>query len=239
MKISSVTIAAAVIVSLGAAGVAAASDQAGKADKDLGKLSVDGAAAYQDIGLARLAIYNGKTDDATRLVNDAMASLNRAKSDDAVFNKAESDLTPPKTAAAEATKTGARGQERDRLGAGRWRIHTRRDIGADIGQGRGGQRSQQAFAQRRARQGEGCAEGRLGGRGLCDDAGTADADHAGCSAGGEVVVPITNITRAGQQLRDAQMGVRYDTVEFQANPHAASRGHCQSERVTRFASGRL
>jgi hypothetical protein len=221
MKISSVTIAAAVIVSLGAAGVAAASDQAGKADKDLGKLSVDGAAAYQDIGLARLAIYNGKTDDATRLVNDAMASLNRAKSDDAVFNKAESDLTPPKNAAAETPKTAPASKT-----AIAW-VPVDGEFILD-----------ETLAPTSAKTGavnEANKHLRNGEPDKAKDAlkvASADADYVMTLA--PLMQTMQDVQQAakllsnheyyaaGQQLRDAQMGVRYDTVEFQANPHAAS-----------------
>ena len=109
MTIRSVTVAAALAVTLGAAGAAVAADQTGpaatKADKDLGKLSIDGAGAYQDIGLARLAIYDGKPDMAVKLVDEATASLSRAKTDDSVFMKAEADLNPPKTAAASTPRT--------------------------------------------------------------------------------------------------------------------------------------
>lgn len=68
----------------------------GAADKDYAKLSIDGAHAFQDVGLARLAIFDGKPAMAIKLVSDAQAAMGRAKSDDTVFMKAEADLTTTK-----------------------------------------------------------------------------------------------------------------------------------------------
>jgi hypothetical protein len=75
------------------------------ATKDFGHLSIDGVRAFQDIGLARLAIYDGKPDGAAKLITDAQQALTRAKTDDTVFVKAESELTPPKNAPAPASTT--------------------------------------------------------------------------------------------------------------------------------------
>ena len=58
-------------------------------DKDFGRLSAAGVSAFDDVHLARLAIYDGKTDEATKLIADAKASLAIAKGDDTVFTKAE------------------------------------------------------------------------------------------------------------------------------------------------------
>jgi hypothetical protein len=65
------------------------------AGKDFGRLSADGVSAFNDVSLARLAIFEGKTDEAAKLIADAQVSLGKAKTDDAVFTKAESDLHPP------------------------------------------------------------------------------------------------------------------------------------------------
>jgi hypothetical protein len=71
----------------------AAENQSGKlADKDFGRLSQDGADAFEDIHLARLAIFDGRTGQAAKLVADAQAALEKAKADDSVFTKAEAEL---------------------------------------------------------------------------------------------------------------------------------------------------
>jgi cytoskeletal protein RodZ len=84
---------------------------AGKAtDKDFGRLSVDGATAFADVHLARVAIFDGNTTEAGKLVADAQSSLDKAKMDNATFMRAESDLhTPPQAASANnaATNTAA------------------------------------------------------------------------------------------------------------------------------------
>ena len=64
------------------------------ADHDFGKLSADGVRGFTDIKLARLAIFDGKTAQAKTLIDDAQSALNKAKSDDTVFTKAEADLKP-------------------------------------------------------------------------------------------------------------------------------------------------
>jgi hypothetical protein len=92
------------ITTLCAAGAAWAADtpapvqvataQQNAADKDYGKLSADGATGYQDLALTRLAIFDGRVDDAKKYVNMADAAFGKAKGDDTVFNKAEVDLKP-------------------------------------------------------------------------------------------------------------------------------------------------
>jgi hypothetical protein len=64
-------------------------------DKDFGRLSTDGVSAFSDIHLARMAIFDGKTDEAAELVADAQVSLGKAKGDDTAFVKAESEFHTP------------------------------------------------------------------------------------------------------------------------------------------------
>lgn len=71
------------------------SPQMKKAETDIDKLSTDGIAAYRDVHLARLAIYEAKPDQARMFVSHAQASLDRAKGDETAFMKAEADLKPP------------------------------------------------------------------------------------------------------------------------------------------------
>ena len=65
------------------------------ANKELGKLSADGRKAFQDVRLARLAIFDGQTDQAKKYVDEAKVSIARAKTDDTGFMKAEASLKPP------------------------------------------------------------------------------------------------------------------------------------------------
>jgi hypothetical protein len=62
------------------------------ADADFGRLSKDGASAFEDLHLARIAIFEGRTGQAAKLVADARDSLEAAKSDNTSFLKAESEL---------------------------------------------------------------------------------------------------------------------------------------------------
>ncbi len=87
------------------AGIALAADQAmqtGQATqaqtalaKDAGKLSKDGARAYNDLALARLAIFDGRVKEAKTFADEADATFQKAKTDDSVFMKAESDMKTP------------------------------------------------------------------------------------------------------------------------------------------------
>lgn len=81
---------------LAAAPAGAGSDSSLKvAEKDFGRLSADGMSAFEDIHLARIAIFDGNTDEAAKFVIDAKASLANARIDGAAFLKAESDLRAP------------------------------------------------------------------------------------------------------------------------------------------------
>jgi hypothetical protein len=82
-----------------------ATPQQSAADKDFGKVSADGFRAFQDMTLTRLAIFDGRVDDAKKFVNDADTALGKAKTDDAVFTKAEADLKPTASTAEPASKT--------------------------------------------------------------------------------------------------------------------------------------
>ena len=66
------------------------------ANQDFGKVSNDGASAFQNVRLARLAIFDGKPSDAQNDIKAAAASLQKASADDTVFVKAEADLKAPK-----------------------------------------------------------------------------------------------------------------------------------------------
>jgi hypothetical protein len=65
------------------------------ADKDFSKLSADGSRAFQDLTLTRLAIYDGRIDDAKKYVGEAETALGKARTDETVFTKAEADLKAP------------------------------------------------------------------------------------------------------------------------------------------------
>jgi hypothetical protein len=66
-----------------------------QADRDFGHFSQDGAKAFTYIDLARLDIFDGQTAKAQQDVQQAEAMLSKAKSDDTVFTKAESELKVP------------------------------------------------------------------------------------------------------------------------------------------------
>lgn len=67
-------------------------------DKDVGKLSKDGAQALRDIQATRLAIFNAQPDKAKSLINKAKEEMAKAAKDDSVFMKTAAELTPAKSA---------------------------------------------------------------------------------------------------------------------------------------------
>ncbi|OLP52929.1 hypothetical protein BJF92_17935 [Rhizobium rhizosphaerae] len=107
---------AAVLLATTAVGGAYAADQAIKpettpvvaaervADKDVGKLSQDGAQAIQDVHAARLAIFNADPQQAKTLIHKADAAIEKAQKDDAVYLKAEAKLDAKLNQIADKTK---------------------------------------------------------------------------------------------------------------------------------------
>ena len=86
--------------SLAVGGAAYAADQTATPhetaiQKDVGKLSADGAKGFRDLHMARLAIFDADPAKARTLVGDAQAALAKAKTDESVFTKAEADLKAP------------------------------------------------------------------------------------------------------------------------------------------------
>ena len=78
--------------------------------KDFGKLSADGARGYQDIKLARLAIFDGNVGGAKTIVARAEAEFDKAKSDDSVFTKAEAAMRTRMVAKADDGKSADSGK---------------------------------------------------------------------------------------------------------------------------------
>ncbi|WP_298961668.1 YfdX family protein [uncultured Methylobacterium sp.] len=74
-------------------------------DRDVGKLSKDGAQAFRDMQLTRVAIFNADPAQAKSLIGQAQAALAKARTDDTVFTKDEAGLKTPADLA--ATKAGS------------------------------------------------------------------------------------------------------------------------------------
>jgi len=64
-------------------------------DKDVGKLSKDGAQGFRDLQMTRLAIFEANPAQAKDMIAKAQAAFAKAKTDDAQFTKAEADLKTP------------------------------------------------------------------------------------------------------------------------------------------------
>jgi hypothetical protein len=76
------------------------------ANKDFDKLSVDGAKAFRNVRLARLAIFDGQIDQAKKYVDEARTAITKAKTDDTAFLKDEASLRPPVGMSQKTTKSG-------------------------------------------------------------------------------------------------------------------------------------
>lgn len=68
------------------------SAQTSMVDKDVGRLSKDGAQGFRDLQLTRLAIFEANPAQAKDMIGKAQAAFAKAKTDDAQFTKAEADL---------------------------------------------------------------------------------------------------------------------------------------------------
>ena len=105
------------------AGVAYAADQSASpqassqekpAERDFGKLSASGASAYMEVNAARVAIFDGRVNEAKTLINKADTDLGQAKGDETAFMKAEADMKGPQTG--NADKTDATTASKDSAG---------------------------------------------------------------------------------------------------------------------------
>lgn len=65
------------------------------AQQDFGKLSSDGLSAIRDVHLARVAIFDANTALAKTDIQKAQAAIDKVKTADTSFVKAEADLKPP------------------------------------------------------------------------------------------------------------------------------------------------
>ncbi|GAB2572486.1 YfdX family protein [Dyella jejuensis] len=74
---------------------AAAPASSAAATRDFQQLSEQGSQAFQDIEIARIAIFNGHPQVAVTLIKRAQLSLIKAESDGTAFDKAEADLKSP------------------------------------------------------------------------------------------------------------------------------------------------
>ena len=104
----SFALAAALVASAGVPALAATPDNTAaqrSADHDFGKLSVDGGAALRDIRMVRLEIFDGNINGAKTDMAKATSELDRAKSDETVFTKAEADLKTPASMQGKSTQT--------------------------------------------------------------------------------------------------------------------------------------
>jgi hypothetical protein len=77
-------------------------------DQDVGKLSKDGAQGFRDLQLTRLAIFEANPAQAKDMIAKAQAAFAKAKTDDALFNKAEADLRTPGTPASDKATAQAK-----------------------------------------------------------------------------------------------------------------------------------
>jgi hypothetical protein len=108
------SMAAALVLTTVLGGSAFAAEQAAQSmaanrtaiDRDVGKLSKDGAQGFRDLQLTRLAIFEADPAQAKDMIAKAQAAFAKAKTDDAVFTKAESAFkTQAASAGQKATAT--------------------------------------------------------------------------------------------------------------------------------------
>jgi len=187
------------------------------AEADFGRLSADGMSAFEDIHLARMAIFDGNTDEAAKFVIDAKASLANAKSDGSAFLKAESALRPPLQALAGKEGTPVI-----------WiPIDSRIDVG-DSFRSTAEQTAAVVTAKKHLMKGEGAKALQLVKSASLDidytlavaplEKSMADIDEA------EKRIAIRDYYGASQALRHAEAGIRFDEIDDVANVKSGSAG---------------
>jgi hypothetical protein len=70
-----------------------------QATQDFAQLSKAGNQAFVELTLARYALFDGKVDAATKLIEESRVSMDVASKDKTAFMKAEADLVPPPNSA--------------------------------------------------------------------------------------------------------------------------------------------
>ncbi len=182
------------------------------AEKDFGHLSADGMSAFEDIHLARMAIFDGNTDEAAKFVIDAKTSLAKAKTDGAAFVKAESALRMPGQMPA--------GQGNDRTPIMWIPIDSRIDAGETF-QSTAERAASVITAKKHLMKGEGAKALQVVTSAALDmdytlalaplDKSMADIDDAAQR------IAMRDFYGASQALRHAEAGIRFDEIDDIAN----------------------
>jgi hypothetical protein len=175
--------------------------------------------AFEDIHLARMAIFDGNTDEAAKFVIDAKASLTRAKTDGAAFLRAEAELRKPSQAPVAKDKTGEPIV---------WiPIDSRIDVGETF-QPTADKAAAMVTAKKHLMKGEGGKALQLVKSASLDvdytlavaplEKSMADIDEA------EKRIAIRDYYGASQALRHAEAGIRFDEIEDVAHVKSGSAG---------------
>jgi hypothetical protein len=75
----------------------------GVAERDYTKLSEDGFNTFRNVHLSRLALFDGKVDQAKKYLSNARTSLTKAEADESTFMAAMADIKQPAGATNEAS----------------------------------------------------------------------------------------------------------------------------------------
>jgi hypothetical protein len=209
-KLTVGALAAAVCISVQAASTAPAQASA----TDMARLSKEGSKAMEDISLARLAIFDGRTADADKRVRHAQQALEIAQKDNTAFTKAASDLKPSPSGPAEPKET---------IGSApvAW-LPVTADITVSDEFSSPASKRAVASADQRLKKGEraqAAKELKLADVDVAYTMGVAPLDHT-VSAVNKAADLMTadRFYEADQVLRSVQQSVRYDRVDLKATP---------------------
>jgi hypothetical protein len=202
---------------------ATAADHTKIAEKDFGLLSADGMSAFEDIHLARLAIFDGKTDEAAKFVSDAKDSLAKAKTDGSAFVKAEASLHMPAQLAAKLASDQKKG-----IDPVVWiPIDSRIDVGETF-QPTTDKAAALVTAQKTLMRGEGPKALQLVKSASLDidytlavaplEASIKDIDLA------SLLIASGDYYKASQALKHAEAGIRFDEIDDVADVKTGNKG---------------
>ena len=189
------------------------------ADQAFGKVSHDGSNAFRELGMARMAIFDGKSDEAQKDIKAAAASLQAATTDDTAFVKDEADLKAPK---------GTTQQSRATSGKVQWLpIDGAMTIGEDYVDS-AGKAAGVAKANEQMKSGDqahALETLKLAGLDVSFDEAVAPLKKSVDGVNqAEQLADAGKFYEANQALKSVQDGIRFDEQDFVAVPDATKKG---------------
>lgn len=202
--------------------------------RDFTRLSVAGEKAFDDVALARLAIFDGHPDRATSLIAQAEAGFQRASTDQTAFSKAEAALQPPASLRSTAAPSSDASTPRTWIPVSE-NFVVNETLAPPAGTAAAvGKANASLKNNRRDEAFEALKVARVS---ALDTVGLAplDASMADIHRASQLAA-AADYYGASQSLRLLEDGVRYDTVDVTGTPHPTSQNTASAGAAPAMAS---